>query len=67
MHHVFPKDIIKQSTSLDSIYGERLRIHEITAKIIKTIFLAYDDCLQAGGRKISLVNGKKWMHSIKEN
>lgn len=42
----FPKDIIKQSTSLDSIYGERLRIHEITAKIIKTIFLAYDDCLQ---------------------
>ena len=31
----------------------------------RLFFLAYDDCLQGKEwRKISLVNGKKWMHSI---
>ena len=41
----FPKDLKEQATSLDEINGASIRIHEITAKIIKTVFSAYNDCL----------------------
>ena len=39
--HNFPKDLGKESISLQSIIGEQLRLHELAAKLIKVILASY--------------------------
>jgi len=70
----FPKTINKHSTSLHEVTGHTLRIHELTAEIIKCVIFSYKECIKGisdeklhekwttvdalHGKKISIKTGK---------
>ena len=73
--HNFPKDLGKESISLQSIIGEQLRLHELAAKLIKVILASYkqtisqnlqeqllnewDEVDELSGKKIRITTGKE--------
>ena len=71
----FPESLNKESISLHSIIGEELRLHELTAKLIKVILGSYkqtlsqnlqqevlngwDELDELNGKKIRITSGKE--------
>ena len=55
----YPKSISRNSTSLKELYGQKIRTHEMTAKLIKTILKAYKKCLRGNSEKELIDNWEK--------